>query len=361
MNCIIWVHNYYFRLGTRNDITNHVNHTYCTNLLEPVMKNFIYKKPKTLREASQLLGGSWKEVLPFAGGTDVLGLMKDEIETPQRLVNLKSIPELDKIKYIPGKGLRIGALVTITEIAEHALIKEKYPILAEAAKEVASPQLRNQGTIAGNICQRPRCWYFRGNFDCLRKGGDLCFAVDGENKYHCIIGGGPCYIVHPSDTAVALLALNANVIIFSGKKSFQLPLRDFFVLPEKDVNRENTLKPGDIVTEIQIPDVSTNMRSGFLKFKERGVWDFAVVSVAAVIQKNGNTIESGSVVLGGVAPIPWLEENVNARLTGIAINGNYIEKLVTETLRDAEPLDQNSYKLTLARNLIKRLFTRLSA
>jgi xanthine dehydrogenase YagS FAD-binding subunit len=323
------------------------------------MKNFTHIKPQNLKEASQIAGNNWKDVLPYAGGTDLLGLMKDGIENPDKLIDLKALPGMDKITYTLGKGLKIGALVTITELAEHELINKKYTVLGQAAKEVASPQLRNQGTIGGNICQRPRCWYFRGEFHCLRKGGDVCYAVEGESKYHCIIGGGPCFIVYPSDTAVALLALGASVTVFSGKKSRQVPLEEFFVLPEKLVTRENILKPGEIVTEILVPDVPEGTRSGYLKLKERKVWDFAIVSAAAVLQVQQDTVKTARIALGGVAPIPWLEKHVSSQLQGITVKSDNIEKIVSTALKDAEPLEQNAYKIPMAQNLIKRLITNL--
>ncbi len=323
------------------------------------MNNFEYILPKTLKEASQALGKDWQRSLPFAGGTDLLGLIKDGIASPDKLVNLKSIPGLNKISYVSGKGLTIGALTTITDIVEHPVINEKYTVLAEAAKEVASPQLRNVGTIGGNICQRPRCWYFRGDFHCLRKGGNMCYAVDGRNKFHCVIAGAPCFIVHPSDIAVALVSLDAKIAIFSGKKSRLIPIRAFFVLPEINVERENILKPGEIVTEIQIPDLPLPTHSGYLKLKERGAWDFAVVSVAAVIQKNGASFQSGSVVLGGVAPAPWLEKKVSEKLAGLGISNENISQLSQNALDKAEPLDNNAYKVILARNMIKKLLLKV--
>lgn len=324
------------------------------------MKNFVYKKPKTIKEASQFMGENWIDALPLAGGTDLLGLMKNEIETPNSLVNLKSIPGMDQITYSAGKGLTMGALVTITEIAEHPIIGEKYTVLAQAAQEIASPQLRNQATIGGNICQRPRCWYFRGDFYCLKKGGDLCYAVDGENKYHCVIGGGPCFIVHPSDIAVALMALDASIVIAAGKKSRVIPITQFFILPEKNVTRENVLNPGEIITEIRLSDAPVNMRSRYLKMKERQVWDFAIVSVAGVIQMDTSTIQTGRIALGGVAPVPWLERNVTAKLAGAKLSEENLTEIAAVTLSDADTLEQNEYKIPLARNLVKRLLRELS-
>ncbi len=325
------------------------------------MNNFTYLQPETLEEASRLLKVEDVQTLPYAGGTDALDLIKTDIIAPGRVINLKKIPNLDKIKYPSGKGLRIGALVTITELAEHKLINEKYSVIAQAAKEIASPQLRNVGTIGGNICQRPRCYYYREEFDCIRKGGDICYAYEGQNKLHCIIGGGPCYIVHPSDMAVALLALDTKVAIYNGEKSRTIPIRDFFVLPEEDHLHENILKPGEIITEFQIPNMSLNTKSGYLKFKERAVWDFAVVSVAAVVRKNGNTIQSGRVALGGVAPIPWQEERLNQKLSGLSTDDNALKEWSNEALKNAEPLAMNGYKVRLSRNLINRSVSRLVA
>jgi xanthine dehydrogenase YagS FAD-binding subunit len=318
------------------------------------MKNFIYKQPKNLRDAGQVFK-KMPEAVPYGGGTDLLGLIKDGTVSPDQLVDLKHIPGMSKIKYSAGKGLTIGALVKVAEVADHPVIKKKYPALAQAAQAVASPQLRNMGTIAGNLCQRPRCWYFRGHFDCIRKGGDTCFAVEGENKFHCIIGGGPCFIVHPSDTAVALLALDASLSIFLNNKRRKLALKDFFVLPDKDAMHENVLQPGELITEILVPDVKSDTHSAFIKASEREVWDFATVSAAVVWQGSKSRVESGKVVLGGVAPVPWHEQEVSRGLSGIALNETSVEQLAAKALKNAEPMTQNSYKVQLARNLIKRL------
>ena len=323
------------------------------------MKNFQYLHPESMEEASGMLGTDPKKALPNGGGTDLLSLMKLEISMPEKVVNLKSIPGMKNIEYTPGAGLRIGALATIAEIAEHPVIAEKYAILSQAAGQVASPQLRNVGTLGGNLCQRPRCIYFRGDFDCIRKGGDLCYAVAGHNKYHCITSGGPCFIVYPSDPAVALLALDAKIILFSRGESRSLPVRDFFVLPEDDFLNENILKPGEFVTGVQVPDLPAGTRSGYHKFMERGSWDFAVVSVGAVIRKDGDRIESGRMAFGGVAPVPWQEDGINRKLSGLSTNPDSIAGLAEGAFEDAQPLDKNTYKLPLVRNLIKRLLTNL--
>jgi xanthine dehydrogenase YagS FAD-binding subunit len=319
------------------------------------MQTFKYVQPKSLSDAAGISEKEGDAAVLFAGGTDVLGLMKNDIISPLKVINLKSIPGLDKIEYTDGAGLKIGALTTVNEIAEHPVIVDKFTVLSEAAKKVASPQLRNVGTIGGNICQRPRCWYFREEFDCIRKGGDICYAIGGENKYHCIVGGGPCYIVHPSDIAVALVALNAEFTITNGKDSRKVLADNFFVLPEQNSLQENILKPGEILTEIFIPELPSTASSRYIKFTERNVWDFAIVSVAANVIKSGNKINSAKIVFGGVAPIPWIDEDLNSMLNGMELSDRSIEDVAANTLMDAEPMEKNEYKIPLARNLVKKL------
>ncbi len=324
------------------------------------MENFQYLQPTQLKEASKLAGDDFRNILFFAGGTDLLSLMKKGIEAPSQLINLKNIKGLDKIEYKKGKELRIGALVKITDIAAHPVIQKKFTALSDAANEVASPQLRNMGTIGGNLCQRPRCWYFRGDFNCLRKGGDICYAVDGRNKYHCIIGGGPCFIVHPSDTAVALSALNAKLVIQSGRKKKTIPIDSFFVLPDYNVKRENILQPNEIISHIIIPDMAKETVSGFLKFKERAAWDFAIVSVAVVLQRNGDAAKNGKIVFGGVAPKPWVESNASRMLTNAMPKPEVCDQIAENALKNAEPLSENEYKVILARNLLKKILEKLA-
>lgn len=323
------------------------------------MQPFEYIQPKDIKNAATISEKEGNAAILYAGGTDVIGLIKSNIIAPSKVINLKSISGLSEINYIEGVGLKIGALTTVSEIAEHSLIQKKFSVVSEAAKSVASPQIRNVGTISGNICQRPRCWYFREDFDCIRKGGATCYAVGGENKYHCIIGGGPCYIVHPSDIAVALVALNAEFTISSGKNSKQVPANNFFVLPTQDEQHENILKPGEIITEIFIPDLPDNARSSYIKFTERNVWDFAIVSVAAVISKNGNKIKSAEIVFGGVAPKPWRDENLVRSMLGLNISVKSIEISAVQALSLAQPMEKNEYKVFLARNLVKKVLLNL--
>jgi len=323
------------------------------------MNNFEYLQPKSLSEASEFLKKKKNASLPLAGGTDLLGMMKDYLESPEQVINLKSISGLNKIEYKENNFLEIGSLVTLVEMAENKLIKEKFSILAQAAKEIASPQFRNIATLGGNLCQRPRCFYFRGDFHCLRKGGDICYAVDGQNKYHCIVGGSPCYIVHPSDTAVALLALNAEVSIFSNGKSRRIPIKDFFVLPDMNHTKENILETGELVEKIIIPDLPKGTTSRYIKIKEREAWDFALVSIGAVITKDGDRISRGKIAFGGVAPVPWEIESLNKKLNGFIPNESNLTNLSKNIFTNAFTLEYNVYKVPLARNLLKKILTEI--
>jgi xanthine dehydrogenase YagS FAD-binding subunit len=321
------------------------------------MIDFEYVKPKTFKEAGDILSKESGSAMPYGGGTDLLGLIKDQVLKPQKLVDLKSINNMDSITYKRGEGLWLGSLVKIVDLAENKTIKNYFPILSEAANEIASPQLRNIGTLGGNLCQRPRCFYFREDFDCIKKGGNTCYAYEGNNKYHCIVGGGPCYIVHPSDMAVALLALDAKVVIYRKGEMKDIPISEFYKLPEEDYMNENILKPGEFITEVVVPEMVA--KSSYTKIKERGAWDFAIVSVGAVIESDGDKIRNGRIAFGGVAPKPWMDENLNKILTGLELTDSSIETASANTLLDVEPLGMNNYKIILARNLVKKLLTDL--
>ncbi len=318
------------------------------------MNDFNYILPQNINEA---LNSISKGAVSLAGGTDILGMMKNNLMAPKNILNLKTIPELKGI-VTTNDGLKIGALTKLSEIAEDKLIIQKFNILSQAAKSVASPQIRNVGTIGGNILQRPRCWYFRGEYNCLKKGGDYCYAEVGENKYHAIIGGDPCYIVHPSDVAVALLALDATLSIVSKKGSREVKIKDFFIRPEEDVTKENILTSDEIVTTINIPHLEKNTQSEFYKFSERGVWDFAVVSVGAVIQKVSGKIKAGKLTFGGVAPIPWMDKDLNKKLSGLSLDEKSITTFSKDVFKNAEPLEFNEYKVKLAQGLVIELLSR---
>jgi xanthine dehydrogenase YagS FAD-binding subunit len=319
------------------------------------MKNFAYVNATSLEKVPSLLAKDWNGALIIAGGTDLLGELKEYIRSPQRLVNLKTIPNLDYIEY-GDQGLRIGALTKINELETDPTVQYMFPVLSQAAASVGTPQIRNMGTLGGNLCQRPRCWYYRGEYfnDCLRKGGDVCYAVHGNNKYHGILGVEPCYIVHPSDTAPALVALGAKVKIVGPKSERIIPLEEFFVLPEKNVTRENILKPNEVVAEVQIPDQPYGTKSLYLKVQEKPSMDFALTSVAAVMVMDGNTCKKANLVLGGVAPIPWRAKNAEQELSGKRITEDVAQRAAEAAVQNAILLSQNAYKVTLAKALVKR-------
>ncbi len=319
------------------------------------MDKFSYVNATSLKQVTSLLSDSgWGEVMMIAGGTDLLSELKEYIETPKTLVNLKTLPGMDGISA-DASGLKIGALTTVADITMHPTIQHHYTVLAQAAASVATPQIRNVGTLGGNLCQRPRCWYYRDEtVSCLKKGGDICYAIDGLSKYHAIFGGDPVYIVHPSDIAPALIALNASLKIAGPEGEKTLKVEEFFTLPAANPFRENVLEPNEIVVEVQVPQPKPNTKSFYLKAREKGAPDFALASVAGVFEMMGKTCQTASVVLGGVAPAPWRSAEAETALTGKMINESVSMKAGAEAVKDAEPMNDNVYKVTLTQNLISR-------
>jgi xanthine dehydrogenase YagS FAD-binding subunit len=333
------------------------------------MKAFEWANAPTVEEAVKLLAPGNNPAdpdetsRPFAGGQDLLSTMKSYIVRPPRVVNLKTISGLDQIKDDGNGSLRIGALVTISQLEENADVQTRFPGLAEAAASIATPQIRNLGTVGGNLCQRPRCWYYRlENYKCFKKGGDECFAQSGENKYNAILGGGPSFFVHPSDLAPMLVALGATVTIAGPGAVQTVPLEKFFTLPTADIRRENILKDGQIITEIQIPASPIAGRSTYLKFKERSSLDFAMASVAAAVDlADDKTVRQARIVLGGVAPIPWRASDAETYLTGKKLDDSTLLQTAAIALKGAEPLEHNAYKITLTKTLVRRALAKLNA
>jgi xanthine dehydrogenase YagS FAD-binding subunit len=315
-----------------------------------MLTNFSYARPKSLKEAIKHLSSPGAGL--HAGGTDLLGCLRDHVFTVKKLVSISGLKELKGITMTPDNGLRIGTLTTIKDVAEHGLVNEHYAALAQAARDVASPQLRNQGTMGGNLCQKPRCWYYRGEFNCLRKGGEKCFAVAGENQYHCILGGGPCFIVHPSDTAPALVAFDASMRITGPKGSRTVPVEKFHVLPRTDVRRETVLEPGEIVTEIVLPP-SRGLRSSYRKVRARASWDFALAGIALVLRFKDGVVAEARAVLSGAAPVPWRSREIEAAITGKKLDADVIAKAAEAAMKNAQPLKENEYKVPLFRGMIE--------
>lgn len=297
----------------------------------------------------------------IAGGQDLLTTMKAYIERPSRVVNLKTIQGLNRIVSDGSGGLRIGATVTIAELEENADVARMYPGLSEAAKSIATPQIRHLGSVGGNLCQRPRCWYFRmETIQCRKRGGTTCYAATGQSKYNAIFDTGPSNIVHPSDLGTMLTALNASVVIMGASAPRTIPIKDFFITPDKDVRHENILKDGEIVTEVQVP--APTGKSTYIKFKERESLDFAISAVAAVIDRAGDgTVRSARLVLGGVASIPWHVPKAEAALVGKPLNEANITAAATAALEGAVPLDHNGYKVPLTQALVRRALNKLNA
>jgi xanthine dehydrogenase YagS FAD-binding subunit len=299
---------------------------------------------------------------PIAGGQDLLTTMKEYISRPTRVVNLKSIRGLDRIEPDGKGGLRIGALVTLNQLEEDANIRKSFPGLAEAAHSVGTPQIRNLGTVGGNLCQRPRCWYFRlEEVVCLKKGGSECYAATGENKYHAIFGGGPSYIVHPSDLAPMLVALGASINVTGGDGKRTIALDKFFTLPsDGNLRRENVLKNDEIITEVVVPAAKFAANSTYLKFKERDSMDFAMSAVAAAVTIGANkTVSEARIVLGGVAPIPWRVPKAEAALVGKTMNQDLLAEVAKTALQGAEPLAKNAYKIPLTQTLVRRALAKV--
>jgi xanthine dehydrogenase YagS FAD-binding subunit len=233
------------------------------------------------------------------------------------------------------------------------VLAEKYPVLAQAAAEVGTPQIREQGSIGGNLCQRPRCWYFRSDLRCLKKGGATCFAVNGENQYHAIFGGGPCFCVHPSDLAVALASLQAQLMIAGPSGSRAVRLADFFVGPKKAIDKENVLLPGEILTEVNLPPAGGKTKSSFCKVRARGSWDFALASAATLLQLDGETVRTARIVLGGVAPYPWRVEAAEKTLTGKKLDASLALAAADAAVMGATPLKGNGYKVEIVKGAVE--------
>jgi xanthine dehydrogenase YagS FAD-binding subunit len=329
------------------------------------MKPFDYYRVTTVGQAVALLTKYQEKAAILAGGSDLLGLVKDGIEgpamkTPKHLIDIKGIKDLAYIKE-QKTGLRIGAGTTLSEIIHSDLIDNKYPIVAQAAKQVAVPQIRNVATLGGNLCQRPRCWYFRGKLfsDCIRKGGASCYAKDGENQYHAIMGGDICAMAYLSDMAPALIALDAKAEIAGPKGTKIIPLEKFYVSPEQALTKENVLSPQEMLVAVEIPAASQGRKSIYLKLKERQAFDFAVVSVAVSLALKGSTVTDSRVVFAGLAPFPTRSVKAESALKGKDLK-SAVTAACAACVLGAQPLSKNAYKIEATKGVLEEALNMLA-
>ena len=323
------------------------------------MRAFELYDATTVEGAVELLRkNSDRAVKVVGGGSDLIGgMMKDWVHGkglpfPDVLIDLTTIKDLTSISV--GDTTSIGAAVTLSDVIDSKGLQDKFPLLVAAAQSVASPLIRNFGTLGGNVNQRPRCWFFRGeDFNCYKKGGDFCYAVTGDNRYHAIIGGELCYIVHPSDTATALLALNAKAKIAGVGGSRDVAFDSYFIGPREDVLRENVLKKDEFMTHVEIPNPASGTKMAWNKLKDRQVYDFALTSVAVAFTMDGNNWKDGRITLGGVSPVPYRAKVVEDALKGKDIKGN-IKQAAAQIRTVARPMSLNAYKVDIAAGLIER-------
>ena len=318
------------------------------------MRPFDYASPKTTDQVPALLGKSWGEVEILAGGSDLLSLMKDEITTPKRLVNIKGIQALHGVKPA-ADWLTIGALTTLAEIAANKQVQAGYPVLAAAAGDAASPQIRNVATLGGNLCQRPRCWYFRTGHGLLAQKDGKSLVLQGDNRYHAILGNkGPAYFVSPSTVAPVLIAYEAIVTIAGPRGMRELPVEKFFIIPEEEDLREHNLRPDEIVTGVKLLSKSTSPRVGRYEVRQKEAFDWPYATAAVALTMNGSTVQSARVVMGHVAPVPWVSMEAAQALLGKAVTQATADQAAQAAVAKAKSLGHNGQKIQLAQVAVKR-------
>jgi len=318
------------------------------------MRPFEYVSPNSRNQAIGLLGANWGNTEILAGGTDLLALMKDDVVAPKRLVNLKDITDLRGVSS-NAQGLRIGALTTLGDLADDDAVRKNYPALSEAVIEAASPQIRNMATIGGNLCQRPRCWYFRNGLGLLPKsetGKDL--VTEGENRYHAILGNdGPAKFISPSTIVPILIAYGAKIRLEGSKGKRELPLEKFFVTPKTENEREHDLRPNEIVTEIVLPP-GGDLKAAHYEIRQKEAFDWPLVVAAVALKMQGANVGSARVVLGYVAPVPWPSPEAEQALAGQSVTRETAQKAADAALGKASPLSHNAYKVKLAKVAVTR-------
>jgi xanthine dehydrogenase YagS FAD-binding subunit len=326
------------------------------------MNRFSIVTPSGVRSASRELARPGH--VAIAGGVDMLDLLKQDLAAPATLVNLKHLPELQGIEVAPSGELRLGAVASLHQVAAHPGVRERFTAIAEAAEQAATPQIRNLATVGGNLLQRPRCWYFRNpQVNCLKKGGTRCYSVSGLNRYNAILGGGPSYIVHPSNLAPALIAFGASAQIAGPAGERTVLLEKFFTLPSADPTRENDLQPGEIITRVIVPAPAAGTRSVYLEAREKQSFDWPLAAAAVVVeaQPRARTVRSVRIVMGAVAPIPWRATDAENALAGAAIDQARARLAGEAALRGAAPLSENVYKIAIAKVIVRRAILRAAA
>jgi len=326
------------------------------------MKNLKNINADSLEDAAVIaleIQNAGQTVAFSGGGTDLLQQIKDGTERPDVLISLRTVREEREVRSV-GDQIEVGGLITLTDLSQDSTILNQYPVLAQAAASVGSPQIRNAGTLAGNIMQRPWCWYYRNGFDCFKAGGNQCYSVTGENQLHAILGGGPSYIVHPSDVAPALVALDAKYRIVSPSGERQLTASEFFVTPIVNPEKENVLTDNELLAGVIIPQLGRSTRSAYNKIMDREAWTHAVVSVAIVLEMEGEVCRGARIVLGGVAPIPWRVPEAEQLLLGQRITPELARQASRRAVSGAAPLAKNGYKVQMASTVVERTILSLS-
>ncbi len=322
------------------------------------MRAFEYANPTTVSDAVKALAVEGGSAAVLAGGTDLLSLMKDSLETPKRVVNLKAVKELQGITYDAKKGLRIGAMATLDDLMQNSKVKLEYPSLIQAADGVRSPQIHSLGTVGGDLCQRPRCWYYRSGYGLLATQNGKSMVPEGDNRYHAIFGNaGPAYFVNPSSFAPALIALGAKVRIVGPKGSRDIPLAEFFKTPAQEGEKEYGLAPNEILTEILVPPAA-RVSNATYEVRQKEALDWPLAAAAVALEMNGKTVKSARVVLGHVAPVPWPVPEAEKLLAGKTVSESLADQVGEAAVKGAKPLSRNAYKVRLARVAVKRAILR---
>ena len=331
-------------------------------MLKDMIPHFELFQPESLQAALDLVDRYGNDGWRLAGGYDSLDWFKDRAKKPKAVIDLQGIIDMHGVRET-GDGLEIGALTTLTEVERHPIVREKFALLADAARRVATPQIRNSGTLGGNVCQDTRCWYYRYGLSCYRAGGNTCYAAapDSQNREHCLFGADRCVAVTPSDTAPALVALDAEMIVHNKKGERMIKAEDFFMEPSIDITRMTVLDADDILTAIRLPNAWANAKFYFEKVADRNSWDFALVNVATALKTSGTAIEDIRIVCGGVQCIPRRLTAVENSVRGDSQDESTAERAGTLAVAAATPLNYNGFKIPLMQNLVKRAIRDASA